>query len=84
MLAKLLGKKDPIVTEIDGEIQLDIECFSCKTSCFIIVEKSQYEAYCAVALVQDAFPTLDISSRELIISHTCPTCFDEITKESDV
>lgn len=49
------------------------------------VSEYDYKAYCEGALAQDAFPYLDATEREQIISLICPQCQESIfgTEEED-
>lgn len=62
-------------------INLQVECRMCNSEHVITVSKEAYEKHKNGAHVQDAFPTLNANQRELLISGTCPTCWDKIFGE---
>lgn len=53
-----------------------IPCFcpTCGAVTWIHCEDAQWEAYTAGALAQDAFPDMDPTSRETVISGLCADC----------
>lgn len=62
---------------------LDIECPFCKRIYRVVVSNKELRNYDEGALVQDAFPHLSPSDREMLISGICDTCWDEMLKDAD-
>lgn len=42
-----------------------------------------FQARKAGAMIQDAFPEMSASHREMLISNTCPKCWDEMWLEDE-
>ena len=58
---------------------LNITCRTCGTPYAIVVPTDAYEAWQnRTMLIQDAFPDLSPSEREMLITASCGPCFDEI------
>lgn len=55
-------------------IILTMNCPFCGKEHEVTVTEEQYIMYCAGALAQEAFPNLNATQREQIISHLCPDC----------
>jgi len=62
----------------ERNIGLEISCNICGIVYHLFVHSDDIERYGQGDLVQDAFPYLSANERELIISHTCGSCFDKI------
>lgn len=58
-------------------------CPFCGTISEIACEESAYIAYENGALIQDVFPTMDIHSRETLISGLCLPCQESFFVEDD-
>lgn len=59
-------------------------CLSCNTKHFIELDHQMYTLYTqgrAPGLIQDCFPYLSDSQRELLMSGLCGTCYDRIYEE---
>ena len=52
-------------------------CKMCAKLVSITAPKSNWDAYASGALIQNAFPMLDLNAREIMISGICGQCFDE-------
>ena len=63
------------------DIRLEITCQFCGKSHFVKVAESGYNAWQNGALVQNAFPYLNATEREQLISHICPKCQAEVFGE---
>lgn len=59
---------------MDELITLEINCPFCGRLSTVVVFASSYEEYQAGATVQEAFPYLSASDREIIISGICRKC----------
>ena len=58
---------------------LDIRCRMCGVDHVILVNKDDFKDwYVGGVHIQDAFPYLSASERELILSETCGECFDKM------
>ena len=55
------------------------KCLMCNTSGFVEVFSEEYMAHKRGAAIQEAFPELDKSLREQIISGTHPKCWESMT-----
>jgi len=65
-------------------ITLQITCWHCKRLFFVNVEKTDHDVWLArQGLAQDIFHYLSDGERELIISGTCDTCFDELFPQDE-
>jgi hypothetical protein len=68
-------------------ISLIAVCPFCGKETEILVYADDYEKYMAGGLVQDCFPYLGATEREVIISGICPECqkgiFDEDEEEDE-
>lgn len=63
---------------------ITVTCGICRTAQPpIVVPKAAYMAWKGGAYVQDAFPTLSVDERELLISRTCPVCWDDMFAEEE-
>ena len=60
------------------KLTLQISCIWCKTKHDIVVNKTEYDAWQAGGLIQNTFPYLSASDREILISGTCGSCFDDM------
>ena len=63
-------------------MKLAIVCNSCGVRYELDITAEQQLAWISGALVQQAFPNLSASKRELLISGTCGKCYDKIWKET--
>lgn len=59
-------------------ITLSVKCYICGKEQLIEVSKEGYEKWKAGALIQEALPSLSPDKRELLISNTCPACWDKL------
>jgi hypothetical protein len=65
-------------------ITLQITCWHCNQLFFVNVEESDYDFWRErLGLAQDIFHYLSDGERELIISRTCDTCFDELFPQDE-
>lgn len=55
-----------------------IECRKCKALSYVVLDDLAVMKWHGGMYAQDAFPELDASTRELLISKTCGPCFDEM------
>jgi len=53
-------------------------CLLCGDRNVITVEADAYDKWVNGTLVQDAFPEMDTPHREMLVSGTCPDCWDTI------
>lgn len=58
-------------------------CPFCGKKVEVEVEESQYIAWLNGALVQDAFPTMSATNREILLTGMCPKCQDIIFSSGD-
>lgn len=62
----------------DGRVEFVVRCRVCETPYTFVVMPDQLEAWLSGAFVQDAFPNMPPEWREMLISGTCPSCFDDM------
>ena len=61
---------------------VEVQCVCCKTPYTILVPTAGYKKWAdGRARIQDAMPGLSEDERELLISGTCPHCWDNLFKE---
>jgi hypothetical protein len=58
-------------------ITVSVPCPFCQNSAELDVPFEGYKAWQSGELAQNAFPDLSADEREMLISGTCPTCWDE-------
>lgn len=63
---------------IDLEMDIFIECVMCGKDHSVAVDFEDFQDWENGKLVQDAFPYLDPTEREQLISRLCPSCQKEI------
>ena len=59
---------------------ISARCRMCGSEVVLHVRVDDYEKWDSGARVQDAFPYIDPEYRELLISGTCPKCWDDMFK----
>lgn len=57
---------------------LTVTCYICKDVHDIQVNSQDYTEWKSGKLIQDAFPYLSVDERELLVSRTCPKCWNKI------
>ena len=55
-----------------------VPCRCCQKVTDLQVDLEKFVAWQQGELIQNALPELDADQRELLISGTCPTCWDEM------
>ena len=62
----------------DGKtVEITCECFSCnKEVSFNVSEEGYTKRFVERQLIQNCFPELDPKLREMLMSGTCPECWD--------
>lgn len=58
-------------------------CPFCGKKTEIQIEEAQYFNWLSGAMVQDAFPTLSATDREVLLTGMCPKCQDSIFGSDD-
>lgn len=58
-------------------------CMHCREETAITVDVASYDAWRGGELIQDVWPELDADIRELYISGTHPSCWDEMFPPED-
>lgn len=61
----------------------NVICVHCGQVQIIMLSADGLAAYAQGALMQDAFPELSPSEREMLISGTCDDCWERFFPESD-
>lgn len=72
---------EEMITE--AEIQLKADCRTCVNSLTVTVKAVDLRRYKRKVFIQDAFPYLSVGQREMLISNTCPTCWDRLFGEEE-
>lgn len=68
----------------DNFVNLKVRCRCCGKECPISVDLEDLGAWQrGEKLVQDAFPYLSASKRELLLTRTCPECWDRMFAQYD-
>jgi len=67
--------------DVDAMIRMTRNCTSCNKPVSIEIKPSSLLFWRQGALIQDAFPYLNSSERELLLSGICPSCWDKMFKE---
>jgi hypothetical protein len=64
----------------DGTLEVMIMCVYCGEYTAIPVKLKDYKEFRSPnrRYVQDIFPYLDAGQREMLISNTCPKCWDDL------
>ena len=62
---------------------VEVTCAMCGESHCVAVNESDFYAWKGGKLIQDAMPYLSVGERELLISHTCDSCFDTLFGDDD-
>lgn len=63
------------------KFEIAVLCPICHEEHSVYVEKADYYRWLRGAHVQNAFSYLNASEREILISGTCPECWDNLFKE---
>lgn len=58
-------------------------CVVCGKTHQLLVDIRGYENWQYGEKIQDAFPDMNVGVREMLISGTCSSCFDNMFKEED-
>lgn len=66
-----------------GKVEITAYCHLCKSKTTFLASKDGFEAWRKGELIQRALPELDRTQRELMISGTCPNCFDKMFAEDE-
>lgn len=62
---------------------LELSCSHCGATHSLLVNSEDIIKYQAGSFVQDAFPYLSAGERELIISRTCDSCWNNMFGQSE-
>jgi len=54
------------------------QCPMCTSQREIFIEAAHMDAYIGGALIQNAFPNLDVDEREALQTGICPDCWDKM------
>lgn len=60
-----------------------VPCFACGETSEMRVRTKDFENYARGMLVQDAFPTMSIENREIIVSGMCKECQEKYFNEEE-
>lgn len=65
---------------LDDEMKTELAttCVRCDELLYIVAEDSDFMKWQEGMAVQDAFPYLSASDREILFSRTCEKCWDEM------
>jgi hypothetical protein len=67
----------------DNRVQFDVPCSCCDAVYTFVVLPEAYESWQNGAFVQDAFPSMPREWREMLISGTCPSCWNEMFRDEE-
>jgi hypothetical protein len=70
-----------MVIALAAEITIDVECWKCHDHYYIETTEDKLKRWQAGEHIQNVMPELSADHRELLISRTCPRCWDELWKE---
>lgn len=59
-------------------MQLEVTCINCKKVYTVDVPKEGFFNWQSGMLIQDAMPDVSADDRELLISHLCSSCFNDL------
>ena len=59
-------------------MQLEVKCIKCKKVYTVDVPKEGFFNWQSGMLIQDAMPDVSADDRELLMSHLCSSCFDDL------
>lgn len=65
----------------DGRVQFVVPCACCNYDYTFIVMPDQFDAWQRGEFVQSAFPNMPSEWREMLISATCPDCFNRMFRD---
>jgi hypothetical protein len=77
------GNNKIIIEAFPVDMELSIPCQVCQKVHKFTVKAKDYQDWVKGKYAQDAFPYLFAAQREMLISKTCPTCFDDMFKEPE-
>jgi hypothetical protein len=60
-----------------------VKCNLCQVPQYIIAEEQEIRNFVDGMHVQQAFPHHTADERELILSHTCPTCWSQLFENGE-
>lgn len=60
-----------------AETTLRLECMWCQRRVDVVVDDAAYLRWQAGELIQRAMPSLSAEQREMLVSGTCPTCWNK-------
>jgi len=63
------------------KIDVTIDCSMCSKSVTVAVDPFAYKKWKVGKSIQDAFPDLTASEREMLKSRTCQKCWDDLFGE---
>ena len=61
--------------------QIRVQCPICGKGDVVTVDTERYQAWKDGMLIQDAFPGMPSTTRELILTGTCSECWSEMGEE---
>lgn len=62
----------------DDQLTLGIDCACCGQTTEMTVSLKAYNSWITGTLIQEAFPDMPPADRELFISRTCGTCWQDM------
>jgi hypothetical protein len=66
------------VAVVDGQAHIVVECRECNAPQELTVPAESYLAWRKGQYIQDALSMLNNDQREMLISGTCPLCWDRL------
>ena len=65
----------------EDKIKVIVDCLFCGYSQGIVLPKHDYNKWRAGALAQDAMPTLNAITRDVLITNMCTQCLNELYED---
>lgn len=72
------AKEELMQAQVEDIVMYSVQCAICKATYEFEVPLSGLNRRAGGALIQDAFPSLAPPIRELMVSRTCPSCWQEL------
>src|SRR5215475_9698452 len=67
----------------EGHVYAQINCRWCPVQVDVPIHQDRFDSWMAGHMIQDAMPELSPDLRELFITGTCPTCWEEMYNMND-
>lgn len=68
---------------INDLVTVNIQCISCHNWREVSFQRRDYDKWQGGELIQNAFPYLNADDREMIKTHICPKCWNDMFGDDD-